>query len=151
LRDLAFVLAQLIEPFGGHGLRVVAVDRESDWPLVDIALSESPGDALALDATEGEPFANPLRRPHIVRYTDAIPHVVFERERESLQALTNLPPRHDPTATAHWIRQALNHEVSIPLPIVNQLACCLYAAGYTQDLNQAKAIAAVETGSLAAA
>jgi hypothetical protein len=41
--------------------------------------------------------------------------------------------------------------VPLPLPLVNQIACCLYGAGYTQDLNQAKAIAAVETGSLIAA
>jgi hypothetical protein len=42
-------------------------------------------------------------------------------------------------------------EAPVPLPIVNQLACCLYASGYTSDMNQAKAIVAVETGSLAAA
>jgi hypothetical protein len=34
---------------------------------------------------------------------------------------------------------------------VNQIACCLYGAGYTADMNQAKAIAAVQTGSLLAA
>jgi hypothetical protein len=34
--------------------------------------------------------------------------------------------------------------------VVNQLACCLYGAGYAEDFNQAKAMAAVETGSLAA-
>jgi len=31
---------------------------------------------------------------------------------------------------------------------VNQLACCLYVSGYTDDMNQAKAIAAVEAGGL---
>ena len=39
----------------------------------------------------------------------------------------------------------------MPLPVVNQVACCLYGAGYTVDMNQAKAIAAVQTGSLLAA
>jgi hypothetical protein len=39
----------------------------------------------------------------------------------------------------------------MPLPLVNQIACCLYGAGYTVDMNQAKAIAAVQTGSLLAA
>lgn len=39
----------------------------------------------------------------------------------------------------------------LPLPLVNQIACCLYGAGYTDDMNQAKAIVAVETSSLAAA
>ncbi len=39
-------------------------------------------------------------------------------------------------------------QVPIPHPLVNQLACCLYASGYTDDMNQAKAIAAVEAGGL---
>ena len=38
-------------------------------------------------------------------------------------------------------------EAPIPHPLVNQLACCLYACGYADDMNQAKAIAAIETGS----
>ena len=45
-----------------------------------------------------------------------------------------------------WIRQAIAGQVPIPHPLVNQLACCLYASGYTDDMNQAKAIAAVEAG-----
>ena len=32
----------------------------------------------------------------------------------------------------------------MPLPIINQFACCLYAAGYTKDFTEAKAIAAVK-------
>ncbi|MCA3108287.1 MAG: DNA-binding protein YbiB, partial [Rhodocyclaceae bacterium] len=37
------------------------------------------------------------------------------------------------------------------MPLINQLACCLYATGYTSDMNQAKALVAVEAGSLVAA
>ena len=48
-------------------------------------------------------------------------------------------------------KRALAGETPVPLPLVNQLATCLFAAGYTSDMNQAKAIVAVETGSLAAA
>jgi hypothetical protein len=33
---------------------------------------------------------------------------------------------------------------------VNEVACCLYGAGLTDDLNQAKAIVAVEAHSFAA-
>lgn len=32
----------------------------------------------------------------------------------------------------------------LPLPIRNQLAVCLYAAGYTEDLSQARAITALD-------
>jgi hypothetical protein len=33
-----------------------------------------------------------------------------------------------------------------PQPLVNQLACCLVACDYTDDMHQAKALAAVEAG-----
>ncbi len=56
----------------------------------------------------------------------------------------------DPRGLAAWTRQRLDANVALPQPVVNQLACCLYGAGYAEDFNQAKAMAAVETGSLAA-
>ncbi len=56
----------------------------------------------------------------------------------------------DPPGLAAWTRQRLDANVALPRPVVNQLACCLYGAGYADDFNQAKAMAAVETGSLAA-
>lgn len=56
----------------------------------------------------------------------------------------------DPRGLAAWTRQRLDANVALPQPVVNQLACCLYGAGYANDFNQAKAMAAVETGSLAA-
>ncbi len=56
----------------------------------------------------------------------------------------------DPRGFAAWTRQRLGANVALPQPVVNQLACCLYGAGYAEDFNQAKAMAAVETGSLAA-
>ena len=61
-----------------------------------------------------------------------------------------------PLYQAAVARQQADHladarETPVPLPIVNQLATCLFAAGYTTDMNLAKAIVAVETGSLAAA
>ena len=56
----------------------------------------------------------------------------------------------DPRGLVAWTRQRLDANVALPQPVVNQLACCLYGAGYADDFNQAKAMAAVETGSLAA-
>ena len=56
----------------------------------------------------------------------------------------------DPRGLAAWTRQRLDANVALPQPVLNQLACCLYGAGYADDFNQAKAMAAVETGSLAA-
>ncbi len=56
----------------------------------------------------------------------------------------------DTRGLAAWTRQRLDAGMALPQPVVNQLACCLYGAGYAEDFNQAKAMAAVEAGSLAA-
>jgi hypothetical protein len=47
------------------------------------------------------------------------------------------------------MRRVLAGEVSLPLPIANQLACCLYACGRATDFHQAKALVAVEGNGLA--
>jgi len=62
-----------------------------------------------------------------------------------------LPEHPDAKSTARWIRDALTGRAPLPLPITNLLACCLFAAGYTDDFNQSKAIVAVRTHSLAVA
>jgi len=42
----------------------------------------------------------------------------------------------------------LDKQLPLPKPLANQLACCLYASGYAEDFNQAKAIVAVEGNGL---
>jgi anthranilate phosphoribosyltransferase len=111
--------------------------------LLDLGVS-----ALLLASTEGEPFASPRRRPRIERFQQGAREILFEEEAGPVKAVAGLPAGIDAHATAEWMRLALAGEAPIPHPLVNQLACCLYACGYTDDMNQAKAIAAVEAGSL---
>ena len=99
---------------------------------------------LLLRGTEGEPYANPKRRPKLEYVNKGVSATLFEAERESLRALPNLPEGMDAASTAGWIRRVLDKQVPLPLPIANQLACCLYASGQAEDFNQAKAIVAVE-------
>ena len=107
--------------------------------------------ALLLRSTEGEPFADPRRRPRLEYFNDAAAQVLFEAEAVPVRVIPNLPQAIDAAATAAWVRGVMAGETPVPLPLVNQLACCLFGSGYTNDMNQAKAIVAVETGSLAAA
>jgi anthranilate phosphoribosyltransferase len=104
---------------------------------------------LLLRGTEGEPYANAKRRPRLEHIHDGINEVLFEAEHESLRAIPNLPEAADAVSTARWIRRVLDKQIPLPKPLANQLACLLYASGYAEDLNQAKAIVAVEaTGML---
>ena len=58
-------------------------------------------------------------------------------ESENLSAL-------DARATGIWTDQVMHGHAPLPLPTRNQLAVCLYAAGYTEDLNQVRAITAIK-------
>jgi hypothetical protein len=54
-------------------------------------------------------------------------------------------------ALAAWTRKALSGEAPIPPSTMSQLACCLFACGYAGDLNEARAVVALETLKRAAA
>jgi anthranilate phosphoribosyltransferase len=151
VRTSAQVMAKLIDPFDGDNLRLVCASHAPYLTMLHEFLLATGARALLLRSTEGEPFADPARRPKIEYFEDGGSQVLFEAEAIPLKA--SPPPLCDidAAASAVWIKGVLAGETPVPLPLVNQLACCLYAAGYTSNLNQAKAIVAVETGSLAAA
>ncbi len=149
VRSSAHVLAKLLDPFAGASLRVVNVSHPGYREKMREFLLATGASALLLQGTEGEPFADPLRRPQLEYFHNQEAAVLFEAELDPIRALPGLPQEHDAHSTALWTRQVLAGEAPLPMPLVNQLACCLYGSGRTHDLVQAKAIVAVETGSLA--
>lgn len=149
VRSSAHVMAKLIDPFEEGGLRVVSASYPPYIEKIREFLLTSRAHALLLRSTEGEPFADPRRRPQIEYFNDSAAQVLFQAETGPVKSMPTLPAGIDAVTTAAWIKRALAGEAPVPLPMVNQLACCLFAAGYTNDMNQAKAIVAVETGSLA--
>ncbi len=151
VRSSAHSLARLIDPFAGECLRVVSVSHPPYLETMREFLLATGARALLLRSTEGEPFADPRHRPRLEYFHDAAAQVLFEAEAGPVRMMPALPQAIDAAATAAWIRGVLAGETPVPLPLVNQLACCLFGSGYTNDMNQAKAIVAVETGSLVAA
>jgi anthranilate phosphoribosyltransferase len=97
--------------------------------------------AILMRGTEGKAFANPRKRPRIEFHEAGKCTVLFEEEHMATSVETCSI---DVKSTAAWIEKALKGAVPLPLPIVNQLACCLYASRYADDFNQAKAIVALE-------
>lgn len=148
IRNPAHNLVNLLDPFEGAGLRVISAGESSYLAKIEAFLVATGFEALLLRSTEGEAFANPRQRPRILFYRHGEPTALFEEEMAPARTLPSEPSSIEAAATAAWIRQALAGEVPVPHPLVNQLACCLYASGYTDDMNQAKAIAAVEAGGL---
>ena len=151
VRSSAHSLVKMIDPFHGEGVLMAAATHPAFIDLMRGMLVARSSRAILLRGTEGEPFANPKRRPRLEYIHDGKSEILFEAEHDSLRALPNLPEAADAVTTARWIRKVLDKQLPLPKPIANQLACCLYASGYAEGLNQAKAIVAVETGNHSAA
>lgn len=148
VRNSGHSLAKMIDPFDGESLRVVSVSHPDYLEKMRTFFSDVQAEVQLLRGTEGEAFANPKRRPLIEALRYGRHEVLFEAEVGPIATLPNLPQAIDAETTAHWIKRVMSGHSPLPIPLVNQLACCLYGCGYAQDMNQAKAIVAVETGSL---
>jgi len=144
VRNSAHSLVKMLDPFRGQGVILAAATHPAYMDTMRDVLGEMQARALLLRATEGEPFANPKRRPRIEYLRDAQSEILFEAEHDSLRVLPHLPDDADAASTAQWTRKVLDGQIPLPSPIANQLAACLHACGYAEDFNQAKAIVAVE-------
>jgi anthranilate phosphoribosyltransferase len=151
LRNSAHSLVKMLDPFQGDAVLLTAATHPDYLASMRAVLTLIGAHALLLRGSEGEPFANPKRRPTIEHIHGGVSDVLFEAEHESLRSLPQLPESCDAPATVAWMRRVLAGEVSLPLPLANQLACCLYACGRASDLHQAKALVAVDNNGLALA
>jgi anthranilate phosphoribosyltransferase len=147
----AHMAIKLLEPFAERGVMVIGAGSEDRLIQLSSVLAVTGQSALLLRSCEGEPFADPQQRPQIDWFEQARRETLFEAEAGAVKPVPGLPQNVDAQSTSEWIERAMSGELPIPHPLVNQLACCLFAGGYTDDMNQAKAIAAVETGSLSTA
>lgn len=147
---LARTLARLADPFGGAGLQLVPAEHGYERAVLQSLLCDVEKNALLFETRGGDPVVDAHCRPGIDRVRDGVVQRLFDAELTPRGAHL-LPAADDLKGTARWITGVLEGRIPMPAPIANQFACCLYGVDYAQDLNQAKAIAAVETGSLAAA
>lgn len=150
VRHIGHQVAKLLQPFDdARSLTVIGATRPDRLEHFRQICLQRRHRALVLIGTEGEPFADPRHRPEIDYSGEGELEILFRAETSSFSTPPSLPSGMDASATARWIEAALAGEVPLPTPIVNQLACCLYGIGYVDDMNQAKAIVAVEVGMLA--
>ena len=151
IANCAQLVARLLDPFDGGCVRLVPACSVTERAAFADALEGLGSNALLFIGAEGEAFADPLQRPAIEHFRAGARRLLFEAETAAA-----LPPapghvEADAKAAARWIAQALSGKTPLPPPLSNLLACCLYAAGYTDDFNQSKAIVAVRTHAMAAA
>jgi anthranilate phosphoribosyltransferase len=148
--NLSHTMVQFLNPFEVPSVITVSAADDTQLAAVAAFIAQMGIEALLLRSTEGESFADPHQRPRMLHITDGVAHTLFEDETIASRAM-NLPATPDAATTALWIGRALAGSHPVPQPLVNQFACCLFLSRYTEDMNQAKAIAAVQTGALSPA
>lgn len=136
----------LIDPFAGQGIHLSNVSDVTQ-SLREVYRTTGRS-ALLFRGTEGEPFVNPSRRSALEFVSNGENVILFDDEGGRGHVAPRMPRNINLSTTTAWIKQALAGEIAIPHPILNQLACCLFASGYTKDMHQAKAIAAMSAGGL---
>lgn len=149
VRNSGHTVVKMMNPFAGEALTVVSFSHPDYQAKLRNFYAQVPVTALLLRATEGEPYANPKRRPHLELWRDGRNETLFEAEAGVIQHLPHLPESRDVSVTAHWIREVLAGHIPVPTPLVNQIAACLYGCGAADSMNQAKALASLQTSGLA--
>ena len=158
LASLLMPLADTTESSGKASASTLQVVNVPRWleSLIDDESALGPSPTLVA-LTEQSCFGHLDSRPRLLYKADGRStessewRALFDEEPASRSDIARIAPvPGDTRGFAAWIRQRLDGNLALPAPVVNQMACCIYGAGYVQDFNQAKAVAAVETGSLAA-
>ncbi len=134
-------LVAMADVLGERSVRVTPTSSAKDLAMMREVLQALGGHALLMQGCEGEAFADPFLRPDMTLVQDGQVQHLYDAQ-STPSPLTGLPA-FDARATGAWTSEVLHDHLSLPLPIRNQLAACLYAAGYTEDLNQARAITAI--------
>lgn len=143
VESIATRLAVLADLLGERSVRVTPALHEHELEGMAAVHNALGGRALLLKGCEGEAFADTQLRPEISFYCDGVCESLGTAQMSS-PGITNLPTS-DARSTGVWVREVLDGNQAVPLSIRSQLAACLYVAGYTDDLNQARAITSIHS------
>jgi len=141
VESIATRLAVLVDTMDAESVRVTPALHEQELPGIAAILSALGGRALLLKGCEGEAFADPQLRPEICFYRDGVCESVCAAQQDPRVA--HGMPLGDVRTTGVWMRAILEGKQGVPLALRSELAACLYAVGYTDDLNQARAITSI--------
>lgn len=138
----AHVLAPLLMPVADGAVQAVAC-RPGERERVDMVATESP----ALLCMEGEGVFGASGAEIAWRARDAQGWQQLFAADVAFGDVRAMQSR----AAADWTQNILKGKQSMPVAVAHLLAGLLLACGYARDIHEAKAMAAVEAGALAAA
>ena len=129
LRNSAHSIVKLMDPLlpvAGDSLIVSSYTLPEYAASMAATLTLTGADALLLRGTEGEPVADPRRKPQMDGFVAGHPQRLQEAQGGPLTALPSLPTAIDAASTAAWIRSVLDGTQPVPAPIALQVEHILH-------------------------
>ena len=145
----AHLVAQVLDPTNAGAVRLSFSVAGTASEQLETLATQIDGDFVALTWPAGRSPSSLSTRPRIESIRDGSREVLFEADVQEMRTAIPQPPE-DAQGMARWIKRVMAGAIPVPVPAVNLVAACLYAVGHAPDFTQAKAIAAVSAGRLAA-
>jgi anthranilate phosphoribosyltransferase len=149
LEGPAQIVAQALDPTQGNAVRITLAVAGTASERIDALAPQVDGDFVALTWPAGRSPLTLSTRPRIESIREGKREMLFEADIQEMRTAIPQPPE-DAQGMARWIKRVMAGAIPVPVPAVNLVAACLYAVGHAPDFTQAKAIAAVSAGRLAA-
>ncbi len=122
VRNSAHTLCKLLDPCQGHSIRVVNVTHPEYLVRMSALLQAQGATALLMRGTEGEPFANPRRRPELMGFKKGEPVSLFPAEEGGTVPIAGWPETADFAQNLELIQTLHKTPETIPQPLVDQVS-----------------------------
>lgn len=130
LRNTGHSVAKMLHPFGAQRvLRLVNFTHPEFGALMTAWAQQERADAMLLRGTEGEPVADPRRRPRMDVYLGGLLCAAASCPAQvgAVSDMPLLPGDRDAARTALYVQSLLAGEKPVPAPIAHQV-CAVLAA-----------------------
>lgn len=121
VRNTAHTLCKLLDPCSGHSIRVVNVTHPEYLINMRTLLQSQQATALLMRGTEGEPFANPKRRPELLGFQHGQPMSLFPAEEGGAPPIPGWPDSADFAQNIALIHALRKTPAGIPQPLLDQV------------------------------
>ncbi len=122
VRNSAHTLCKLLDPCPGRSVRVVNVTHPEYLIRMNNLLQAQTATALLMRGTEGEPFANPKRRPELLGFRSGDSATLFPAEEGGTPPIPGWPDNADFETNVVLIRDLRESPSKIPQPLIDQIA-----------------------------
>lgn len=121
LRNPAHTLCKLLDPCPGASIRVVNVTHP-EYLIRMSTLLKQQSTAMLMRGTEGEPFANPKRRPELLGFHHGEVITLFPAEDGGTPPIPGWPETADFDQNVALIKRLIANSTAIPQPLHDQVA-----------------------------